>query len=170
MQLLTYHRSKGLEFEAVFLPRLEEKELPSKLARTLEDEAEERRLFYVGITRARRFLAITWSKRPSAFISELGLSAQLHGPSPESRAPREVATADDPALYDALVAWRKSRAKLEDGPRVHRLPQQRPRRDLGRASGLARRARRSAGRRPGEARALRSGSARRALRSRRRLV
>ena len=65
VHLMTYHRAKGLEFDAVFLPRLEEKELPSKLARTEEDEAEERRLFYVGITRARRFLAITWSKRPS---------------------------------------------------------------------------------------------------------
>ncbi len=116
VHLMTYHRAKGLEFDAVFLPRLEEKELPSKLARTEEDEAEERRLFYVGITRARRFLAITWSKRPSAFVSELGLGVRPLEPSLEPRASREPAAAADPVLYDALVAWRKSRAKLEGVP------------------------------------------------------
>ena len=73
MHLLTYHRAKGLEFEAVFLPRLDEKELPSKLARTDADRAEERRLLYVGITRAKRRLAITWSRRPSPFLAELGV-------------------------------------------------------------------------------------------------
>ena len=116
VHLMTYHRAKGLEFDAVFLPRLEEKELPSKLARTEEDEAEERRLFYVGITRARRFLAITWSKRPSVFVSELGLGVRPLEPSLEPRASREPAAAADPVLYDALVAWRKSRAKLEGVP------------------------------------------------------
>ena len=54
--LLTYHRAKGLEFDAVFLPRLDEKELPTRLAKTDEARDEERRLFYVGITRARRHL------------------------------------------------------------------------------------------------------------------
>ena len=72
VHLLTYHRAKGLEFDAVFLPRLDEKELPSKLARTADELAEERRLLYVGITRARRYLAVTWSKRPSPFLAELG--------------------------------------------------------------------------------------------------
>ncbi len=117
IHLMTYHRAKGLEFDAVFLPRLEEKELPSKLARTAEDEAEERRLFYVGITRARQFLAITWSKRPSMFVSELGLSVKLPEPAREPRTSRgPAAAAADPALYDALAAWRKSRAKTEELP------------------------------------------------------
>ena len=75
VHLLTYHRAKGLEFEAVFLPRLEEKELPSRLARTPGELAEERRLLYVGITRAKRRLAVTWSRRPSPFLAELGVSA-----------------------------------------------------------------------------------------------
>ena len=54
MNLLTYHRAKGLEWDAVFLPMLEEGSLPIRQA--LDDDealAEERRLLYVGITRAR---------------------------------------------------------------------------------------------------------------------
>ena len=53
VHLLTYHGAKGLEFELVLLPRLEEKELPSKRARTAGEIEEERRLLYVGLTRAR---------------------------------------------------------------------------------------------------------------------
>ena len=60
MHLLTLHRAKGLEFEAVFLPRLEEKELPSRQARTDAEIDEERRLLYVGLTRAKRVLWLTW--------------------------------------------------------------------------------------------------------------
>ena len=70
VHLLTYHRAKGLEFEAVFLPRLDEKELPSRFARTEAERAEERRLLYVGMTRARRWLTLTWSRRPSPFLTE----------------------------------------------------------------------------------------------------
>ena len=76
VHLLTYHRAKGLEFEAVFLPRLEDKELPSRLARTADEQAEERRLLYVGITRAKRRLAVTWSRRPSPFLAELGVASR----------------------------------------------------------------------------------------------
>ena len=55
VHLLTYHRAKGLEFTAVFLPRLEEKEIPCKLSlERAEELAEERRLLYVGLTRAKR--------------------------------------------------------------------------------------------------------------------
>ena len=73
VHLSTYHRAKGLEFEAVFLPRIEDKELPSRLSRTDADVDEERRLLYVGITRAKRTLALTWSGRPSPFLRELGI-------------------------------------------------------------------------------------------------
>jgi DNA helicase-2/ATP-dependent DNA helicase PcrA len=78
VHLLTYHRAKGLEFDAVFLPRLEEKELPCKLSLRRPDElAEERRLLYVGLTRARRFLFLSWTESgaPSRFLVELGLVA-----------------------------------------------------------------------------------------------
>ncbi|HYI45779.1 MAG TPA: ATP-dependent helicase, partial [Actinomycetota bacterium] len=75
VNLATYHRAKGLEFEAVFLPRLEDGELPFKRSKTDEAIVEERRLFYVGITRAKTHLAITWvndgRRKASAFVGEL---------------------------------------------------------------------------------------------------
>ena len=75
VNLLTLHRAKGLEFEAVFLPRLEEGELPFRRAKSATALAEERRLFYVGITRAKSHLAITWvndgRRKASTFVKEL---------------------------------------------------------------------------------------------------
>ena len=67
VNLLTYHRAKGLEWDAVFLPMLEEGSLPIRQA--LDDDAalaEERRLLYVGITRAREHLALSWAARREA--------------------------------------------------------------------------------------------------------
>ncbi len=69
--LLTYHRAKGLEWDAVFLPSLEEGLMPIRQADTDEEIAEERRLLYVGVTRARVHLALSWSRRPSRFVREL---------------------------------------------------------------------------------------------------
>jgi DNA helicase-2/ATP-dependent DNA helicase PcrA len=112
VQLMTYHRAKGLEFDAVFLPRLEEKELPIRQAKEPEEVAEERRLFYVGMTRARRWLFITWSDgaKPSAFLAELGVAAP---PAPRQRT-RE-AMPDTPAVA-ALRRWRRERAEADGVP------------------------------------------------------
>jgi DNA helicase-2/ATP-dependent DNA helicase PcrA len=100
VNLLTYHRAKGLEFEAVFLPRLEEGELPFKRARVGEALAEERRLLYVGMTRAKRYLEITWSGEPSRFLAELGIEAPTV----------------DPTMLEALKAWRLQRARRDEVP------------------------------------------------------
>ena len=105
VHLLTLHGAKGLEFDAVFLPRLEERELPIKLAKKPHEIAEERRLFYVGMTRAKRHLAITWSGKPSRFLSELGVTSVASHP----------AEPDDP-LYAALKRWRLRRATADDLP------------------------------------------------------
>jgi DNA helicase-2/ATP-dependent DNA helicase PcrA len=104
VNLLTFHRAKGLEFEAVFLPRLQAKELPSKQARTDDEVAEERRLLYVGLTRAKRVLWLSWSGKPSPFLKELGAT----GPAP---APHEW-TAEAQRLRD----WRAGRAKADNVP------------------------------------------------------
>src|SRR5205823_9831904 len=94
VHLLTLHGAKGLEFEAVFIPRVEERELPIRQAKQPHEIAEERRLLYVGLTRAKRHLAVTWSGRPSRFLRELEITPQ---PSRAVRAPEP----DDP-LYSAL--------------------------------------------------------------------
>jgi DNA helicase-2/ATP-dependent DNA helicase PcrA len=109
VHLLTYHRAKGLEFDAVFLPRLEEKELPAKSARTPAELAEERRLLYVGMTRARRHLTLTWSKQPSRFLEELGISAVA----PRALSPR---ASELPPAARVLRAWRLERARSEGVP------------------------------------------------------
>jgi ATP-dependent DNA helicase UvrD/PcrA len=113
VHLLTLHRAKGLEFDAVFLPRVEEKELPCKPAMRVPAQlAEERRLLYVGITRARKHLALTWAAgKPSRFLLELGVQA---APPPAARKPR-VEEPDDP-MYVALKEWRLKRAKADEIP------------------------------------------------------
>jgi ATP-dependent DNA helicase UvrD/PcrA len=111
LHLLTLHRAKGLEFDAVFLPRVEEKELPCKAAlRVPAQIAEERRLLYVGLTRARRHLAVTWAGKPSRFLLELGVET-ASAPKPK----RREAEPDDPT-YVALKEWRLKRSKRDDVP------------------------------------------------------
>src|SRR5581483_6234555 len=114
VQLLTYHRAKGLEFDAVFLPRLEVGELPSRLARSDEERAEERRLLYVGMTRARHSLALTWSRRPSPLLAELGVTGRVPARAPERR--RATTAPPESPLYAALAAWRGRRARVERIP------------------------------------------------------
>ena len=64
VNLLTLHRAKGLEWDAVLLPGLEEGMLPIRQAADDEEAlAEERRLLYVGLTRARRHLVLSWAER-----------------------------------------------------------------------------------------------------------
>ena len=107
--LMTMHSAKGLEFEVVFLVGMEEGLFPSK--RSIEEDdavEEERRLCYVGITRAKKKLYITNTKKrtlygtttfsmPSRFIDEL---------------PSEVL--DEDAIENMKVSERKSKTFLDD--------------------------------------------------------
>ena len=129
--LLTYHRAKGLEFDAVFLPRLEDKEIPFALSKTEEEIAEERRLLYVGITRARRNLYLSHASyregekrkrpRPSPFLQDLfgdgegartvarlnreplGFDEPGSAPRPKDEA---IAKAEDDPVFVSLRSWR----------------------------------------------------------------
>jgi len=62
LRLLTVHAAKGLEWDTVFLPTLDDDVFPSKPNHTDLGIAEERRLFYVALTRARRRLFLSWPK------------------------------------------------------------------------------------------------------------
>ena len=80
VRLMTYHRAKGLEFEAVFLPEVQQGLIP--FSRSVKEGGmdEERRLFYVGLTRAKTYLSVSWTagwdgqrrSAPSPFVEEIG--------------------------------------------------------------------------------------------------
>lgn len=79
--LATLHSAKGLEWDEVFIVGLTEGMLPIAYAKTFDAIDEERRLLYVGITRARRRLSLSWprggggqrgEREPSRFLQEFG--------------------------------------------------------------------------------------------------
>jgi len=125
IQILTYHRAKGKEFDAVFLPRLEDKELPFALSTSPEERAEERRLLYVGITRARRHLSLSWAASRDDARGRLMLSPVLAEIRPHATAPtapgrpaagRAAAAGPASPLLVALKKWRTDEAKERGMP------------------------------------------------------
>jgi ATP-dependent DNA helicase Rep len=90
IQLSTLHASKGLEYKHVFLVGVEEGILPHRESQDPAKLQEERRLMYVGITRAQRSLHISYCEKrkqaremipcePSRFISEMGQDIRYTG-------------------------------------------------------------------------------------------
>jgi len=133
VELLTLHRAKGLEWDAVFIPSLEEGLLPVGQAGDDEEAlAEERRLLYVGITRAREHLALSWAQQRtsatgslqrrtmSRFLGALGaekpavVAARRERQATSERgAARARLNADDAMVFDSLRAWRLERARAD---------------------------------------------------------
>ncbi|HEX5877383.1 MAG TPA: ATP-dependent DNA helicase UvrD2 [Actinomycetota bacterium] len=132
VNLLTYHRAKGLEFDAVLLPAVEEGVLPIRQASTPAEVAEERRLLYVGLTRARVHLWLSWaarragpsgreqSRKPSRFLDDLvppgsGRVRPRAVASGMTRTGRPSVRAEG-QLAEQLRAWRRKRAEADGVP------------------------------------------------------
>ena len=100
VSLMTLHTAKGLEYDAVFLTGIEESLLPHKMSFMVPGGmAEERRLFYVGITRAKKKLHISLAMQRTTF-----------GESESSVPSRFLAE-----IPDALIDWRESGANRNLG-------------------------------------------------------
>ena len=124
--LASLHSAKGLEWDAVFLVGLADGTVPIQRASTVAQLDEERRLLYVGITRARERLALSWAlarspgqrrgRRPSRFLDGLRpQSARDAGPKPTKR--KSVAPeAADAELFGRLRIWRKAQAEAQKMP------------------------------------------------------
>ena len=143
--LASLHAAKGLEWDAVFLVGLTDGTLPIQHAETPEEIEEERRLLYVGVTRARTRLAVSWAlsrteggrrtRRRSRFLT--GIAPDSARPDRTGRAPGrcrvcgaalstptqiksgrcgKCPSSADPELVDALRSWRKDRSTQASVP------------------------------------------------------
>jgi ATP-dependent DNA helicase UvrD/PcrA len=107
--LMTLHNAKGLEYDTVFIVGCEDGAFPHMRALEEGGEEEERRLCYVGITRARRRLYMTWTRErrlfgraernlPSRFIDEIPAElAERHGGAPAPSTTWDLGTGAVPA-------------------------------------------------------------------------
>ncbi len=129
--LASLHAAKGLEWDAVFLVGVCEGLLPITLAEGEEAVAEERRLLYVGVTRAREHLALSFararhaggraSRKPSRFLEGIWPDGgSRRGRDARHRAaPPVAADALDPMdaeLFERLRAWRGAIAQADARP------------------------------------------------------
>ena len=108
--LSTFHGSKGLEWPIVFVTNANAETLPHRYKDIVADHQEERRLFYVAITRARDRLVVSWSGRPSMYVRECGLAPEpvVSKSNVGSRRPMS-----SPVVPNAAVVT------LEPGSRIH---------------------------------------------------
>lgn len=123
--LASLHAAKGLEWDAVFLVGLTDGTLPISYATTDAQVEEERRLFYVGVTRAQRHLALSWSlsrapggrrgRAPSRFLDGLRPTAPPRGRQRRGPATRPVGPLDG-ALFERLRDWRLEQAREQQQP------------------------------------------------------
>jgi DNA helicase-2/ATP-dependent DNA helicase PcrA len=119
--LASLHAAKGLEWDAVFLVGLVDGTLPISHATTPAQIEEEKRLLYVGVTRARRHLALSWAAARAAAKDgqrsrrgrKVSRFLEPMVPVVPRPKPAKQAMPDDP-VFEALRDWRLERSR-EDG-------------------------------------------------------
>jgi DNA helicase-2/ATP-dependent DNA helicase PcrA len=127
--LASLHAAKGLEWDAVFLVGLVEGTLPIQHAVTDEQVDEERRLLYVGVTRARESIALSWalsrapggrrSRRRTRFLHGIAsepVAAARVGGATRRRVGASLPDEADQELFSRLRAWRAARAEAQKVP------------------------------------------------------
>ncbi len=115
--LSSMHAAKGLEWDAVFLTGLHEGSVPLGRATGTQDEVEEeRRLFYVGVTRAREHLHLSWSlSRGDGRRATRKRSRFLDGVVPSPAGMRDEPRQEpDKDVFRSLRAWRKEFAERNE--------------------------------------------------------
>jgi DNA helicase-2/ATP-dependent DNA helicase PcrA len=139
VQLVSFHRAKGLEWELVCVTGVERGLVPISYATGADALAEERRLLHVALSRAGQFLHITWARRrtvggrparrsPSPWLSAIEAAndggaprakpgSRLAGVRADLRARRPVDVPEpDDALFRALKDWRRDLARARGVP------------------------------------------------------
>lgn len=120
IQLMTLHASKGLEFPFVFLMGMEEELLPHRSSIETDNIEEERRLAYVGVTRAKQYLTLTYAAKrrqygevidclPSRFLSELP-AQELRFEGLENTPIEQKTEAGNAAISDIRALLKKKKA------------------------------------------------------------
>ncbi|HWV85912.1 MAG TPA: UvrD-helicase domain-containing protein [Capillimicrobium sp.] len=114
--LMTLHNAKGLEYDIVFITGLEDGVFPHARALDEQNLEEERRLCYVGITRARRELTLTWARQRMVFgATQYGLRSRFLDEIPLELTDREagddVTSAGAGGAPRARFSWDASRAE-----------------------------------------------------------
>jgi len=127
--LASVHAAKGLEWDAVFLIGLSDGLVPISMATTPEQVAEERRLLYVGVTRAREHLHLSFarartaggrgSRKHSRFLTGIWPEEEAAVRSPRPRSAEAGKDELDPAdaeLFEKLREWRAEEARRQSKP------------------------------------------------------
>jgi DNA helicase-2/ATP-dependent DNA helicase PcrA len=143
VELLTFHRAKGLEFALVFVTGLERGLVPISHAETPAERAEERRLLYVAMTRAEHELHLSYARertmgtrtvrrQRSPWLAPIEEAAGGSPVTPRgantahdrlasardqlTRSSADTETDVDPELFGALVEWRRNLARVSGVP------------------------------------------------------